>query len=90
MNSIFQENGFTLEGHSQDRIGDNLSLASPLIEEELQELLTLQRHLIFPMSEVRFVPPRMTTRLSITTAGSHLERSLRTKKVVGLKSDRLV
>jgi hypothetical protein len=36
---IFQENRFTLEGHPQDAILDNLSLASPLIEEELKELL---------------------------------------------------
>jgi hypothetical protein len=39
VSSIFQENRFTLEGHPQDRIWDDLSLASPLIEEELKELL---------------------------------------------------
>jgi hypothetical protein len=36
---IFQENQFTLEGHPQDTILNNLSLASSLIEEELKELL---------------------------------------------------
>lgn len=35
---IFQENGFTLEGHPKDTLVDNLSLTSPLIEEELQDL----------------------------------------------------
>ena len=39
VSSIFQENGFTLEGHPQDRLWDNLSLALSLTEEELKELL---------------------------------------------------
>jgi hypothetical protein len=39
MSFIFQENRFTLEGHPQGTILKNLSLASPLIEEELKELL---------------------------------------------------
>ena len=39
VSSIFQENRFTLEGHPQGTVLNNLSLASSLIEEELKELL---------------------------------------------------
>ena len=39
VSSIFQDKGFTIEGHPQDRIWDSASLTSPLVEEELKQLL---------------------------------------------------
>jgi hypothetical protein len=80
--SIFQEHGLTLEGHPQDGVCANLSLTSPLIEEELQELLIdpdLPEAWITDMlsNPVAYEAPQHTVAISLDDVGAKRQKARR-------------
>lgn len=82
VSSIFQEHGLTLEGHPQDRLWADLSLASPLIEEELQELLIdpdLPEAWITDMlsNPVAYEAPQHTVAISLDDVGAKRQKASR-------------
>lgn len=82
VSSIFQDKGFTIEGHPQDRIWDSESLTSPLVEEELKELLIdpdLPEVWITDMlsNPVAYEAPQHTVAISLDEVGVKKQKASR-------------
>jgi hypothetical protein len=82
VSSIFQDKGFTIEGHPQDRIWDSESLTSPLVEEELKELLIdpdLPEAWITDMlsNPVAYEAPQHTVAISLDDVGAKRQKASR-------------
>lgn len=82
VSSIFQDKGLTIEGHPQDRIWDSASLTSPLVEEELKELLIdpdLPEVWITDMlsNPVAYEAPQHTVAISLDEVGAKKQKASR-------------